>query len=127
MLPGFGQPLEWMPAYKDRFPVTITNEGLEWTARALLIRELCMLKVIEEITEKPDWSRNVRNAHTTTSWTKEILALDWSKHIKYADFTSSMAEQVRCMPPEFVFNDSSALIWCDATVYPRAEAQSRPI
>lgn len=120
MLPGFGQPLEWMPAYNKRFPVTITNEGLEWTARALLIRELCMLKVIEEITEKPDWSNNVRNGHVTTSWKKEVLALDWSKHIKYADFTSSMAEKVRCMPPEFFFNDSSTLICCDATLYPRA-------
>ncbi|KAM0513369.1 hypothetical protein ACHAPE_007831 [Trichoderma viride] len=93
MRPGFGQPLEWMPADNKCFPVTITNEGLEWTARALLIRELCMLKVIEEITEKPDWSNNVRNSHVTTNWKKEILALDWSKHIKYADFTSSMAEK----------------------------------
>lgn len=95
MLPGYGHPLEWMPARKDRFPVAITNEGLEWTAEALLLRELCMIKVVEEITNKPDWWKNVRNAHIAKSWKREILALDWSKYMKYADFTSAMAERVR--------------------------------
>ncbi|PTB38379.1 hypothetical protein M441DRAFT_447257 [Trichoderma asperellum CBS 433.97] len=95
MLPGYGHPLEWMPARKDRFPVAITNEGLEWTAEALLLRELCMIKVVEEITNKPDWWKNVRNAHIAKSWKREILALDWSKYMKYADFTSAMAE--RCI------------------------------
>lgn len=99
-----------MPAAKDHFPITITNDGRDWTAKALLIRELCMLKVVEEITEKPDWWSNIRNRDIARSWGKEILALDWSKHMKYADFTSSMAVQVRCMTLEFFFNNSSTLI-----------------
>ncbi|EHK48605.1 hypothetical protein TRIATDRAFT_163275, partial [Trichoderma atroviride IMI 206040] len=89
--PGYGYPLEWMPAKKDHFPVTITNEGRDWTAKALLIRELCMLKVVDEITKKSDWSNNVRKAHIENSWRQEILALDWSKYMKHADFTPNMA------------------------------------
>ncbi|KAM0253378.1 hypothetical protein ACHAQJ_007273 [Trichoderma viride] len=91
-LPGYGRSLEWMPSAKDRFPVIITNEGLKWTAQALLIRELCMLKLVEEITNKPDWWNKVRDAHITCRWKQEILELDWGKYVKYADFTSSMAE-----------------------------------
>jgi hypothetical protein len=84
---------------KDRFPIILSNEGLEWTAKALLIRELCMLKVVDEVTEKPDWCRNIHKAHITKNWKKEILALDWSKYLKYADFTPTMAEQVRYKAP----------------------------
>lgn len=116
-----------MPAAKDHFPVTITNDGRDWTAKALLIRELCMLKVVEEMTQKPDWWEHIRNPHATKSWGKEIPALDWSKYMKYADFTSAMAIQVRCMTAVFFFSDSSTLICCNSTVYPRAQAQSRPI
>lgn len=116
-----------MPAAKDHFPVTITNNGRDWTAKALLIRELCILKVVEETTEKPEWWENISNTHITKSWEKEILALDWSKYMKYADFTSAMAKQVRCMTTEFFFNDSSTLSCYVPTVYSRAQAQSRPV
>lgn len=95
MLPGYGHPLEWMPALNERSPVTMTNDGVEWTAKALLTRELCMLKVVEEVTAKPDWWEHVHTDHITKSWQREILALDWSRYKKYADFTSSMAEHVR--------------------------------
>jgi hypothetical protein len=80
---------------KDRFPIIITNEGIAWTAKAILIRELCMLKLVEEITNKPNWWKKVRDARLTEKWKKETLELDWSKYMKYADFTSSMAEWVR--------------------------------
>ncbi|KAK1237888.1 hypothetical protein MKX08_002467 [Trichoderma sp. CBMAI-0020] len=92
-LPGYGLPLEWLPHTGPYCPVLLTNDGLQWGAAPLLIRELCMLKAMEEITDKPDWWKNVRDAHTAECWKREILALDWSKYMKYADFTSSMAEQ----------------------------------
>lgn len=53
-----------------------------------------MIKVIEEITNKPGWCDDVRHAHIAAKWKKEILGLDWSKYLSYADFTPSMADLV---------------------------------
>ncbi|KAL6890959.1 hypothetical protein GGI43DRAFT_210982 [Trichoderma evansii] len=86
-LPGYGLPLERIPDSKNCFPVLMTNEDLEWSGSALLIRELCMLKVAEEITNTPNWWKNFRSTQITENWKTEILALDWKKYKKDADFT----------------------------------------
>ncbi|KAL7945789.1 hypothetical protein V8C42DRAFT_352787 [Trichoderma barbatum] len=89
-LPGYGYPLDRMP--RGRFPVIATNRGIEWTAGPLFIRELCMLKVVEEVTNKPGWWDNVRDTNIAYKWKKEILGLEWSNYLKHADFTPSMAD-----------------------------------
>ncbi|KAL7912224.1 hypothetical protein GGI35DRAFT_492157 [Trichoderma velutinum] len=89
-LPGYGYPLDIVP--DGFYPVISTNDGIKWDTTALWSRELCMIKVVEEITNKPGWSDDVRHAHITDKWKKEILELDWSNYLTYADFTLSMAD-----------------------------------
>lgn len=80
--------------YVGFWPVISTNDGIRWYTTPLWSRELCMIKVIEEITNKPGWCDDVRHAHIAAKWKKEILGLDWSKYLSYADFTPSMADLV---------------------------------
>ncbi|PTB54343.1 hypothetical protein M431DRAFT_118342 [Trichoderma harzianum CBS 226.95] len=89
-LPGYGCPLDFR--YVGFWPVISTNDGIRWYTTPLWSRELCMIKVIEEITNKPGWCDDVRHAHIAAKWKKEILGLDWSKYLSYADFTPSMAD-----------------------------------
>ncbi|KAF3076612.1 hypothetical protein CFAM422_001081 [Trichoderma lentiforme] len=89
-LPGYGYPLDRMPEY--HFPVIKSNQINPWCAGPLYLRELCMLKVVEEITNQPEWWVNVHDAQITDNWKKEILGLDWNDYVKYADFTPSMAD-----------------------------------
>ncbi|KKP03027.1 hypothetical protein THAR02_04853 [Trichoderma harzianum] len=74
-LPGYGYSLDFT-----------------WYTTPLWSRELCMIKVIEEITSKPGWFDDVRHAHIAAKWKKEILGLDWSNYLSYADLTPSMAD-----------------------------------
>lgn len=80
---------------RDHFPVFEVNRRPIWDASPLYVRELCILKAIEEITSKPTWCTNVRDARITDNWKKEILGLNWNDYVKYADFTPSMADWVR--------------------------------
>ncbi|KAL6814645.1 hypothetical protein V8C40DRAFT_269780 [Trichoderma camerunense] len=89
-LPGYGYPLDFM--YVGYYPVISNNDGIRWYTAPLWNRELCMMKVIEEITSKPGWCDDVRHAHIAAKWKKEILGLDWSNYLSYADFTPSMAD-----------------------------------
>lgn len=92
MLPGYGYPLDIIP--RGAFPFLEPYNRNGWAATPLFVRELCILKVIEEITNKPAWWANVRDAHTTDKWKKEILGLKWNNYILHADFTPSMADWV---------------------------------
>ncbi|KAL6695078.1 hypothetical protein J3F84DRAFT_38399 [Trichoderma pleuroticola] len=89
-LPGYGYPLDFM--YTGFYPVISTYEGIRWYTTALLSRELCMMKAVEEITNMPGWCDDVRHAHIADKWKKEILGLDWGNYLSYADFTPSMAD-----------------------------------
>ncbi|KAL6825951.1 hypothetical protein J3E69DRAFT_381039 [Trichoderma sp. SZMC 28015] len=90
MLPGYGYPLDIIP--HGTFPFLEPYNRVGWAATPLLVRELCMLKVVEEITNKPAWWANVHDTHITDKWKKEILGLEWSNYMEYADFTPSMAD-----------------------------------
>ncbi|KAL7957747.1 hypothetical protein V8C34DRAFT_324929 [Trichoderma compactum] len=90
-LPGYGYPPDKMPRC-GFFPVIAKDGVVEWTSGPLFIKELCILKVIEEITNKPGWLDHVRDTHITDEWKKEMLALDWSDYLDHATFTLSMAD-----------------------------------
>jgi uncharacterized cysteine cluster protein YcgN (CxxCxxCC family) len=60
----------------------------------LLIRESCMLKLINELSDKPEWWRKVRDDEISSKWKKEALEMDWTSYRKHADFTSVMADAV---------------------------------
>ncbi|KAF5681277.1 hypothetical protein FHETE_66 [Fusarium heterosporum] len=92
--PGFGLPLGYMPDEADRFPLLFLNDdcGDGWEAPALLIRECCMLKFMDELTDKPRWWLKINDEEIVARWKKEVLAMDWKSYLKHADFTSAMAD-----------------------------------
>ncbi|KAM0251881.1 hypothetical protein ACHAQJ_007994 [Trichoderma viride] len=93
-LPGFGRSLGFLPRGKDRFPIlagVLQNRGI-WRAHTLVIREVCMLKLIEELTNKPEWWVKVRNPEIVDKWKKEALAIDWSAYKEHGDFSPEMVD-----------------------------------
>ncbi|CAM1510371.1 Fc.00g007060.m01.CDS01 [Cosmosporella sp. VM-42] len=88
--PGFGLPLGFMPDVDERFPVLIGDEDKDWKASTLTIREVCMLKLMEEITNKPDWWTKVNDEEISAKWVKEALEMDWTDYVRHADFTEEM-------------------------------------
>ncbi|KAM0472563.1 hypothetical protein ACHAPX_008720 [Trichoderma viride] len=91
-VPGLGLPLRYMPPRDQRFPVLIGAEGYDWKAATLLIREVCMLKFVEEITNKAQWWEKVFDAQIAEKWKQEALQMNWKEYRNYADFTPAMAD-----------------------------------
>ncbi|EWZ49067.1 hypothetical protein FOZG_00037 [Fusarium oxysporum Fo47] len=52
----------------------------------------CMLKLINELSDKPEWWRKVKDEAISSKWKKEALEMDWTSYRKHADFTSAMAD-----------------------------------
>ncbi|KAM0294441.1 hypothetical protein ACHAPM_011250 [Fusarium culmorum] len=77
--PGFGLPLGHMPDEEDRFPLLFLNDdfGDGWEAPVLLIRECCMLKFMDELTNKPRWWLKINDEQIIAKWKKEALDTDW--------------------------------------------------
>jgi hypothetical protein len=92
--PGHGLPVWYLPEDDKHFPILVGDEYEGWRAATLLIREMCMLKAIEDLTNKPEWWRKVREPKIATKWKDEMLALDWETYHQYADFTPKMADAV---------------------------------
>lgn len=96
-LPGCGLPLQWFPAdHTAHFPVVLGHDAhaAEWKSCTLLIREVCMLKLMEELTNKPSWWTKVRDPEISEKWKAEALAMDWASLVNHADFTPLMADSV---------------------------------
>ncbi|KAJ4115383.1 hypothetical protein NW768_011235 [Fusarium equiseti] len=89
-LPGFGLPVNYMPDDDDHFPLLL-GVDLDFEAATLTNRELCMLRFIEEITNKPEWWVKVNDETIASRWKAEALEFDWGRYLKYGDFTPAMA------------------------------------
>ncbi|KAM0545172.1 hypothetical protein ACHAPJ_011439 [Fusarium lateritium] len=89
-LPGFGLPLNYH--VEDPFPVIIGDPEGGWKADTLTIREVCMLKVIEDLTNKPEWWLKVNDPDISAKWMKEAMEMPWAEFRQNADFTKAMAE-----------------------------------
>ncbi|WZH43236.1 uncharacterized protein QYS62_004238 [Fusarium acuminatum] len=50
-----------------------------------------MLKVIEELTNKPEWWRKVNDPDIVAKWVKEAMAMPWAEYRPNGDFTQLMA------------------------------------
>ncbi|KAM0460202.1 hypothetical protein ACHAPV_004991 [Trichoderma viride] len=112
-IPGLGLPLRYMPPSDQRFPVLIGAEGYDWKAATLLIREVCMLKFVEEITNKAQWWEKVFNPQIAEKWKQEALEMNWKEYRDYADFTPAMADASGLIP---IFDYSSCVIKSDSLV-----------
>lgn len=88
------------------------NHNKDWKAVTLLIREVCMLKFMEDITNKPDWWHKVRDGKIVAKWKKEALSLNWAQYRRHGDFTKNMAEMVSCCgPAAFCRMNRVSIIW----------------
>jgi hypothetical protein len=93
-LPGYGLPVNYMPSKEDRFPSVVGDRWDTWVSRALARREVCWLRFVEEITNKPEWWIKVRDDDIAGRWKKEALATDWNAYLEHADFSPAMADAV---------------------------------
>ncbi|CAH0018113.1 unnamed protein product [Clonostachys rhizophaga] len=91
-VPGFGLPLSRLPVSAKRFPVLVGNQDLDWKANTLLIREACMLEVMEILTNRPEWWVKVFDSEITTTWKTQVLGIDWAHYLEHADFTPNMVD-----------------------------------
>ncbi|KAH7140620.1 hypothetical protein EDB81DRAFT_59859 [Dactylonectria macrodidyma] len=89
-LPGFGIPLSYHHA--GAFPALIAIDGEDWAATTLTIREVCMIRLVEDLTNKPEWWRKVKDPEIAAKWKKEALEMPWSEYVKYGHFEESMAD-----------------------------------
>ncbi|KAI8947768.1 hypothetical protein F4801DRAFT_559580 [Xylaria longipes] len=90
--PGYGLPIHFLPPAKKRFPVLMGNEDNDWTASTLHVREVCMLKMLDELTDKPEWWRKAQDPEIAAKWKREAMAMDWASYRRHGDFTSAMAD-----------------------------------
>ncbi|CAF3580872.1 unnamed protein product [Fusarium graminearum] len=90
--PGFGLPLNYIMV-KEPFPVLTGEEDryTEWKAATLTVRETCMLKIIEDLTNKPEWWLKVKDEEIATKWMKEAMEMPWEDYRPHGDFTQKMA------------------------------------
>ncbi|KAJ3480275.1 hypothetical protein NLG97_g8112 [Lecanicillium saksenae] len=66
-----------------------------WKANTLLHREVCMLRVLEELTNKPEWWLKVKDDEIAAKWKTEVLQMDWKTLVGlWAVFTEPMADAV---------------------------------
>lgn len=91
-----------MPQELQSFPVLIGSEDRDWKASTLLIREVCMLKFVEELTNKKEWNIKIWDLAISERWKKEALEMDWETYRPYADFTPAMADAVS---PHVIFTN----------------------
>ena len=63
-LPGFGLPLNHEI---KSFPCAV----LDWLGEPLTVRELNMIKLMNQITDKPGWDRKILDDTITEKWRQE--------------------------------------------------------
>ncbi|RBR06589.1 uncharacterized protein FIESC28_10984 [Fusarium coffeatum] len=93
MLPGYGLPLSHGITSKNRQPFLLGLDPGDWHARTLTNREVCMLELIEAITNKPEWWIKVQDQEIVAKWKQEALQAPWESFQKNADFTEEMAQK----------------------------------
>ncbi|KAF5536735.1 hypothetical protein FMEXI_10196 [Fusarium mexicanum] len=124
-LPGYGLPLSFGIDNKKRQPFLLGLPEKDWRSRTLMNREVCMLKLEEDITNKPRWWEKVSKTDIVCKWKQEALQMPWASYQQNGDFTSKMTdvcfkdlaakakiyEQTKLIP---VMESSSCVIKSDA-------------
>ncbi|KAF4958389.1 hypothetical protein FGADI_2555 [Fusarium gaditjirri] len=124
-LPGYGLSLSFGIDNNKRQPFLLDLPVEDWKSRTLMNREICRLKLEEDITNKPHWGEKVMNTRIVSKWKQEALQMPWASYQHNGDFTSKMAdmcfrdlaakakiyEQTKLIP---VMESSSCVIKSDA-------------
>ena len=84
-LPGFGHPIN----YQAPGMGASSDAVMDWYGQALTVRELKMIELMNQITEKPDWNRKVFDENITQKWRQEALDAE------NVDVTEKMLDWVR--------------------------------
>ncbi|KAI8667366.1 hypothetical protein LRP88_00882 [Fusarium phalaenopsidis] len=87
---GLGLLHNYTPLDKEVFPGLVGDHT--WCAVTLTIRERCMLKFIEDITNKPEWWIKVQDPEISARWAKEVLEMPWTEFHEHASFSEAMAD-----------------------------------
>ncbi|KAI1024202.1 hypothetical protein LB504_005574 [Fusarium proliferatum] len=91
-LPGYGLPLSFGIDNKKRQPFLLGLHEEDWRSRTLMNREVCMLKLEEDITNKPHWWEKVLKTDIVSKWKQEALQIPWASYQQNGDFTSQMVD-----------------------------------
>ncbi|KAM4054626.1 hypothetical protein HRG_005454 [Hirsutella rhossiliensis] len=54
--------------------------------------DVCMLKMMEDLTNKPEWWQKIWDPEISAKWRQEALQMNWTRYRKFADFTHAMAD-----------------------------------
>ena len=82
-LPSFGLPVNYRP--DKHFP----NAIQDWAGSILTLRELDMMAIMNDITDKPNWDIKVFDDSVVQKWRQEALANE------YVDVSEKMLDWVR--------------------------------
>ncbi|KAI1061041.1 hypothetical protein LB507_010213 [Fusarium sp. FIESC RH6] len=93
MLPGYGLPLSHGLTRKNRPPFLLGLGHQDWDTRTLTNREVCMLELMETITNKPEWWIKALDPAIVAKWKQEALQAPWDSFQRNADFTEAMANK----------------------------------
>ena len=94
MLPGYGLPLSHGFTRKNRPLFLLGLDHQDWGTRTLTNREVCMLELMETITNKPGWWIKALDTEIVAKWKQESLQAPWESFQRNADFTEDMAKKV---------------------------------
>lgn len=73
MYPGLGLSLR-CPGHDPKY-VTAVDSELESASELLLVREVAMMGIMDQLTEKPDWHIKVFDDVIASKWIDEALAI----------------------------------------------------
>ncbi|KAH6880363.1 hypothetical protein B0T10DRAFT_519294 [Thelonectria olida] len=92
-LPGYRLPVTHkIDKGEERHPFLLGLGEKDWDAPTLTNCEVFMLKFIEEITNRPEWWRKVREPDIVLKWKQEVLEMPWTGYQRYAVFSETMAD-----------------------------------
>ncbi|QGA19153.1 hypothetical protein EYB26_006841 [Talaromyces marneffei] len=80
-LPGLTLPLKWKPnegfgSYRELFPCALDPSQMDTGGYLTFLRtkrEILMMRIMNTITDKPDWDRKIYNPDITSKWATEIV------------------------------------------------------
>lgn len=96
-LPGFGLHYQnWGPDPKQY--AKKLSAVVSWTHAVMTVRERCMLFFVDQISDKPDWTRKIHDEGIVAKWKQEVRDMDWSKVIEGGDMSEQMVAFVSSPP-----------------------------
>ncbi|UPX17825.1 uncharacterized protein EKO05_0008156 [Ascochyta rabiei] len=88
-LPSFGPPYDDWGQNPENSAKKLSAVK-DWRHAVTSIRERCMLFFVNQISDKPGWTRKVNDEEIVAKWKHEAKELDWTKVVEGGDMTDRM-------------------------------------